>query len=260
QRQQRGQGVAHAADQGQVDVGAPAEALREAHALRARQWRAYEEERRAPGARVTAAGRAVVWVGLWGAAATGTVWLVWGHAQPGIARTVSWQCVWLTAAGVLGRVLAALRLGAAYRPPLFGLRSPTRAADVRSRPFARLALGAGKWLLRAGIVVAAIAFQGALVHDSTVVSLIVFGLALCLVFMAAVGGGRSGGVFRDWDEEHRRRLEEYRERQGGVPREVLAKGRSGSPGDRTEAYGAVLEQFTDLGRGRPGGGRPDRPG
>ncbi|GAA5070147.1 trypsin-like peptidase domain-containing protein [Streptomyces similanensis] len=236
------------------------EALREAHALRARQWRAYEEERRAPGARLAAARRAVVWVGLWGAAATGTVWLVWGHAEPGIARTVSWQCGWLTAAGVLGRVLAALRLGAAYRPPLFGVRRGTRAADARSRPFARLAGDAGRWLLRAGVAVAAIALQGALVHDSTVVSLAVFGLALCLVLMASVGGARSGAVFRDWDEEHRGRLEEYRERQAGVPRDVLAKGRSGAPGDRAEAYAAVLQQFTDLGRGGPGGGRPDRRG
>ncbi|MYR55399.1 hypothetical protein GTY54_03770 [Streptomyces sp. SID625] len=96
-------------------------------------------------------------------------------------------------------------------------------------------------------------------HDSAVVSLLVFCLALCLVFMAAVGGARSGVVFRNWDEEHQRRLEKYR-RQEGVPRDVLAKEGSGSPADGAQAYGAVLEQFTDLDRRRPGGGQPDRRG
>ncbi|MFE2969364.1 serine protease [Streptomyces sp. NPDC059340] len=236
------------------------EALQKAHLRRVRQWQAYEAERRAPAARLSAVVRAVVWVGLWGAVVTAAVWLVWGWAEPGIARSVSWQCMWLTVAGIAGRVPAALRLGVAYQPPLSGFRRRARARVVRSGLLRTVARGIWTSLLRAGVTVGAIAFQGALVHDSTVVALLFFGLALCGVFSAGLGGARSGAVFRDWDEEYQERLRDHRSRQGGMPEDVLRKVKSASPRDRAEAYRAATEQFTGLDLGRTDGRRSDRHG
>lgn len=232
--------------------------LQQAHALRVRQWQAYETGRRAPAARLGAAVRAVVWVGLWGAVVTASLWPLWGWAEPRIARTVSWQCVALTVAAVAGRVPAALRLGAAYQPPLPGFGRRARAPGIRPRRFRAVAGGTRKSLAHAGVAVGALAFQGVMVHDSAVVSSLTFGLAFCAVFVTALVGARSVAVFQDWDEEHQERLRNYRSRQAGAPEDVARKAESASPRDRAEAYRAIMDQFTGLDPGRGDGSGPVR--
>ncbi|MGK5732071.1 hypothetical protein [Streptomyces sp. URMC 124] len=72
----------------------------------------------APAARWGAGVRATLWLGAWGVVSVPAAWLVWGWTWPSMAATISWHLPLLTLAAYAARLPKAVRLGAAYSPPL----------------------------------------------------------------------------------------------------------------------------------------------
>ncbi|MCQ8768557.1 S1 family peptidase [Streptomyces telluris] len=213
-----------------------ARACAAAHAEHERRWAAYEVARYTPAARLGAAGRVTLWLGAWGVLSVAAAWLVWGATWPSMAATISWHLPLLTLAAYAARLPKAVRLGAAYQPPL---RSPQKWI-----PAGLAALRGG--LLKAGFVLGTVLVAGVVLHDVGLILTTVCFLCLCVVvfLFAARDEGEASWTLRNWDDEHRARL------QAHVSRQQEAEGRPVnmrhlSARERAATYQAVLRDFSD---------------
>ncbi|MFH8370531.1 trypsin-like peptidase domain-containing protein [Streptomyces sp. NPDC018031] len=174
-------------------------ALAAARAEHERQWAACEARRLTPAARWGAAVRVTLWLGAWGVVTVPAAWLVWGWTRPSMAVTLAWHLPALSLAAYAARLPRAVRLGAAYRPPL---RSPRKWL-----PADRASLRGG--LLKAGFVFGAVLVAGVLLHDVGRILTTAFFACLCLTVYRYAGHGHQGPVpssLRDWDDGHQARL------------------------------------------------------
>ncbi|GGY02289.1 hypothetical protein GCM10010324_56490 [Streptomyces hiroshimensis] len=174
---------------------AEARAVAAAHAEYERQWIVYEAARCTPAARLGAAARVTLWLGAWGVVTVPAAWLVWGWTWPSMAATVSWHLPGLTLAAYAARLPKAVRLGAAYQPPL---RSPRRW------------LPAGLAGIRGGLpkpafVFGAVLVAGVLLHDVGLPLTTLFFVCLSIVVFRYAGRdeGEASSALRGWDDEHR---------------------------------------------------------
>ncbi|WP_058041775.1 S1 family peptidase [Streptomyces roseifaciens] len=170
-----------------------------------RQWAAYEAARCTPAARLGAAVRVTLWLGAWGVLSVAAAWLVWGMTWPSMAAAISWHLPLPTLSAYAARLPKAVRMGAAYQPPLRRPRMwiPAGLATLRGG------------LLKAGFVFGAVLVAGVLLHDVGQVLMTVFFVCLCVVVFRFAGHdeGEASWTLRNWDDEHRARLRAHVTRQ-----------------------------------------------
>jgi hypothetical protein len=201
-----------------------------------REWAAYEARRLSVAGRLGALLKAAVWIAEWYAVLTAVTWLEWGFPQPAIARAVSWHLAAFTLAAFAGRIPRTLRLGAAYRPPLW----------MSPRTLRRVRMGSVKAdLFIVGLVITVPVVAGVLAHD---LGSYLTAAYLVLVMIWVFRNARSGTI-RDWNEEHLERLCAYTTWKRGLP-EAAEGVKSPSPRVRADAYRRFLEHFA----GPPHGG------
>ncbi|MCF3102339.1 trypsin-like peptidase domain-containing protein [Streptomyces roseoverticillatus] len=215
-----------------------ARAVMAAYAEHERQWVAYEAARCTPAARWGAAVRATLWLGVWGVAMVLAAWLVWGWTWPSMAVTISWHLPLLTLAAYAARLPKAVRLGAAYQPPLRYPRKwlPAGLAGIRAG------------LLKTGFVCGAVLVAGVLLHDvGQILTTILFVCLSVVVYLYADHDeGEASTTLRDWDDEHQARLRAHVTLQQEAEAHRADAGHfSSSPRERTEAYTALLRDFAD---------------
>ncbi|MGK5543140.1 S1 family peptidase [Streptomyces sp. URMC 127] len=215
-----------------------ARALAAAHAGHERQWAAYEAARCAPAARLGAALRAVLWLGIWGAASVLVAWLVWGWTWPSMAATLSWHLPLLTVAACAARLPKAVRLGAAYQPPLRhpGKWFPPGLASLRAG------------LVKAGFVFGAVVLAGVVLHDTgrTLTTILFVCLGGAVYVYAGHDEGEAPTTLRDWDDAHRARLRAHvtRQQEAAAHRDALPAGTRLSllpARERADAYQSLLK-------------------
>ncbi|WP_175439129.1 S1 family peptidase [Streptomyces vilmorinianum] len=216
-----------------------ARALAASFAEHERQWAAYEAARRTPAARCGAAVRVTLWMGAWGVAMVPAAWLVWGWTLPAMAGTISWHLPWLALSAYVARLPKAVRLAAAYQPPLLRPREwlPADLASVRGG------------LPKAGFVFGAVLVAGVLLHDVGQILTTVFFMCLYVAVYRYADHGYHGAApspLRDWDDEHQARLLAHAtvQKQAEASREAR-RFSSLSPRERADAYQAFVKGVAD---------------
>lgn len=214
-----------------------ARALAAAYAEHERRWVAYEAARCTPAARWGAAVRVTLWLGTWGVVMVPAAWLVWGWTWPSMAGTISWHLPWLALSAYVARLPKAIRLGAAYQPPLRYPRKwlPADLASIRGS------------LQKAGFVWGAVLVAGVLLHDVGQILTTVFFVCLYVaVYLYADHGyqGPTPSALRDWDDEHQARLRAHvtLQKEAGAHRETTRLF-SKSARERADAYQASVKDI-----------------
>ncbi|MFC5143322.1 trypsin-like peptidase domain-containing protein [Streptomyces aureoversilis] len=215
-----------------------ARAFAAAHAEHERQWAAYEAARCTPAARLGAAVRVTLWLGAWGVLPVSAAWLVWGMTWPSMAAAISWHLPLLTLSAYAARLPKAVRLGAAYQPPLRRPRMwiPAGPATLRGG------------LLKAGFVFGTVLVAGVVLHDVGRILMTVFFVCLCVVVFqfARHEEGEVSWTLRDWDDEHRAGLRAHVTWQQEAEAR-LVNTRPSSARERADAYQALLRGFAEGG-------------
>ncbi|MGK5534048.1 trypsin-like peptidase domain-containing protein [Streptomyces sp. URMC 129] len=206
-----------------------------------RGWAAAEVARLSAASRCGAVLRAVAWFAVWGAAMVAVSWLVWGAAEPAIARTLSGILATLSLVTAVFKVPGAWRLGGAYRPPL----SPSAVRGVAPVRKAAVLIV----LLAGGAAVAFPVVGGVLVHDLGRVPGGFVVLPVAWVFWVRVSG-----LLHDWDAAHRERLRVYQAERANPLGHIAQDVRSPSPRVRADAFMALLRTMA----GSPSGNEPPR--